>query len=120
MEPGNAIIASDLSTAELRPSRNVVYDREIGVRLLHEDPLSGAEHYLIRYPPGLTSRLHRHTAAHTIVLLEGRLAVNGVVVGPGSYCHFFAGEAMRHEPVDDEGSLFVIIFDGPSDAEALE
>ena len=120
MEPGRAVVVGDLSSAELRPSRIPVYDRDIGVRLLYENPDSGAEHYLIRYPAGITSKLHRHTAAHTIVLLQGRLDVNGEVIGPGSYCHFPAGEAMRHAPADDQPCLFVILFDAPFDVEALE
>ena len=119
METGRAFVVSDLPSAELRPSRTPVYDREIGVRLLFEDPESGAEHYLIRYPAGLTSKMHRHTAAHTIVLVEGRLDVNGEVIGPGSYCHFPAGASMRHAPADDQPCLFVIIFDGPFDVEVL-
>jgi quercetin dioxygenase-like cupin family protein len=64
------------------------------VRLLYEDPDSGAEHYLIRYPAGLNACLHRHTAAHTIVVLKGRLAVNEVI-GPGASCHFPAGETLN-------------------------
>src|SRR6476660_6422632 len=41
-----------------------VYDQPIGIRLLFEDPTSGEEHYLVRYPQGVRGRAHRHTAAH--------------------------------------------------------
>ena len=108
------------TTADTRPSQLEIYDREIGVRLLHQDSVSGAEHYLIRYPAGLKTRAHRHTASQTIVVLEGRLAVNGEVIGPGAYCHFPPGETMLHAPADDEPCVFVSIFDGPVDAEPLD
>jgi quercetin dioxygenase-like cupin family protein len=117
---GRAIIVDKLSSVELGPSQLVIYDREIGSRLLHQDPHSGAEHYLIRYPAGLKARLHRHTAAHTIVVLEGRLEVNSQVVGPGAYCHFPPGEAMRHAPADDDSCLFITVFHGPFDVEPID
>jgi quercetin dioxygenase-like cupin family protein len=117
---GRAIVVDALGSVELRPSRSVIYDRGIRLRLLYEDPVTGAEHYLIRYPAGLRSRLHRHTAAHTIVVLEGRLEVNDEVVGPGAYCHFPPGEPMRHAPAGDEPCLFVILFHGPVDVEPID
>lgn len=113
------ITFSDLRAVDLDSSQPAIYDRPIGVRLLHRDPVSGAEHYLVRYPAGLRALRHRHTAAHTIVVLEGRLAVEGEAIGPGSYCHFPAGEPMYHAPADDGGCLFVTIFDGPFDVEPL-
>jgi quercetin dioxygenase-like cupin family protein len=119
MEYGEAIVVDHLASVKMERSRPAIYDREIGVRLLYEDPDLGAEHYLIRYPAGLGARLHRHTAAHTIVVLEGRLAVNDEVIGPGSYCHFPAGEPMFHAPAGHEGCLFVTIFHGPFDVEPL-
>jgi quercetin dioxygenase-like cupin family protein len=110
----------NLASVELGSSRQPVYDRDFGLRRLHEDPESGEEHYLIRYPAGLKARPHRHTAAHTIVVLEGLLEVNGSVVGPGSYCHFPAGEVMKHAPADGQTCLFVILFHGPFDVYPVE
>ena len=96
-----------------------VYDAPVHLRQLYEDPASGAEHYLVRYPVGVSGRLHRHTAAQTIVVLDGRLDANGRVIGPGGYAHFPAGEPMRHQPAGDDACLFVTIFHGPFDVEVL-
>jgi quercetin dioxygenase-like cupin family protein len=117
---GRALIADELASIELAPSRQPIYDGEFQLRLLFEDPDSGAEHYLVRYPPGLRARWHRHTAAQTIVVLEGRLQANGRVIGPGAYCHFPPGEPMHHAPAGDEGCLFVTIFHGPFDVEPVD
>lgn len=94
-----------------------VYDRPIALRLLYADPDSGAEHYLVRYPAGVRGKVHRHTHAHTIVVLEGRLDVNGEIVGPAAYAHFPGGEPMLHQATEDAPCLFVLMFDGPFDVE---
>ena len=120
MGHGRAFVVDGLSSLELERSQPVIYDRAIGLRLLYRDPRSGAEHYVVRYPSDLMARTHRHTAAQTIVVLEGRLDVNGRIIGPGSYCHFPGGEAMRHAPAGGESCLFVSIFHGPFDLEPLE
>lgn len=115
MSSGSAVIVDALSSLDLEPAQPVIYDRPIGLRLLYEDPESGAEHYLVRYPGDLRALSHRHTAAHTVVVLEGRLTANGHVLGPGGYCHFPAGRTMHHAPADGESCLFVTIFHGPFD-----
>ena len=120
MPYGAAEIVEDLTSIELEPDRSVIYDRDIESYVLHQDPNSGAKHYLIRYPAGLQTRLHRHTSAHTVVVLEGRLEANDRVVGPGSYCHFPPGETMRHQPAGDDSCLFLIVFHGPVDVEPLD
>jgi quercetin dioxygenase-like cupin family protein len=99
----------------LEPSQPVSYDRPIKLKLLYRDPVTGAEHYLVRYPAGMVALPHTHTAPQTIVLLEGSLRANGQVVWPGSYCHFPAGSVMHHAPTRDEDCLFVTIFHGPYD-----
>jgi quercetin dioxygenase-like cupin family protein len=119
MRYGRAIVVDRLSSLELEPAQPVVYDREIGMRLLYQDPDSGGEHYLVRYPAGLEAGAHRHTAAHTIVVLEGRLAINDQIVGPGSFCHVPAGETMWHAPAEGDSCLFVIVFHGPADVHPL-
>lgn len=121
MEYGEAIIIDGLTSLAVDESRSqsAVYDQPIGLRLLYEDPASGEEHYLIRYPAGLRGRVHRHTAAHTIVVLEGRLEANGQVIGPGAYAHFPPGEAMRHAAAEDAPCLFVILFHGPFDVQVV-
>ena len=93
---GDAFIVDSLGSAETHRSQLVIYDREIGVRLLYRDPDSGAEHYLIRYPAALKVRVHRHTAAQTVVVLEGRLAVNDeLVIGPGAPRGYDRGDLRR-------------------------
>lgn len=120
MTPETALVVDNLESLSLTPTRQPIYDREIGIRLLHQDDSSGAEHYLIRYPAGLTAMTHRHTAAHTIVVLDGALEANGQVVRAPAYCHFPAGEPMHHGPADGGGCLFIIIFDGPFDVDPGE
>lgn len=112
------MIIDQLGSLELTApaaSAAAVYDRPIGLRLLHQDPASGEEHYLVRYPPRLRGLPHEHSSAHTIVVLDGSLDANGQVIGPGSYAHFPAGEPMRHQAGGDDGCLFVIMFHGPFD-----
>ena len=110
----------DLPSVELEERQLAAYDRPIGIRLLHTDTDSGAEHYLVRYAAGTRGRWHRHTEAHTIVVLEGRLSVNGTEVGPMAYCHFPAGEPMHHAPAGEQDCLFLNLFHGPSDVEVLD
>lgn len=123
MRYGNATIVDRLSSLELKPpgeAASAIYDKAIELRLLFEDPESGEEHYLIRYPAGVRGRVHRHSVAHTFVVLEGRLDANGRVIGPGSYAHFPAGEPMQHQATSDAPCLFVAIFHGPFDVTRVE
>src|SRR4051812_25076902 len=123
MQLGQAVVVEDLCTLALDDpgaAAAAVYDRSIGLRLLHQDVESGEEHYLIRYPAGVKGQVHRHTAAHTIVVLEGTLDANGQIIGPGSYAHFPADVPMRHQSGGDEDCLFVIMFHGPFDVDVLQ
>jgi quercetin dioxygenase-like cupin family protein len=60
------------------------------------------------------------SSSTTILVVEGRLAVNDRVLGPGDYCHFPAGEKMWHAPAGGGSCLFISMFHGPSDVEAVD
>jgi quercetin dioxygenase-like cupin family protein len=117
------IAIEELASLELSPpgaAAAAVYDRPIGLHLLYENPATGEEHYVVRYPPGVRARAHRHTAAHTMVVLEGLLDANGRIVGPGSYVQFAGGETMTHRSGGDEPCVFVLIFHGPFDVQIVD
>lgn len=127
MTQGRTVVVDHLASLELDDSESVTgrdpatgYDRPFGLRLLNHHPESGAPHYLVRYPAGLRGRRHRHSAAHTIVVLEGRLEANGQVIGPQAYAHFPAGEVMRHQATDDGPCLFVLLFHAGFDVEEFD
>jgi quercetin dioxygenase-like cupin family protein len=123
MQPGEVHVVEDLRNLPLvppGPEVAAVYDAPIGLHLLHEDAGSGEEHYLVRYPARLRARLHRHTAAHTIIVLDGQLDANGRVIGAGSYAYFPAGQPMRHQPAGDRDCLLLVMFHGRFDVEVLD
>lgn len=109
------ILQAQLALAPLDESQPIIYDRPIGLRLLYRDSGSGAEHYLIRYPPGLQAQRHTHTSAHTIIVLDGVMETNRELLHAGSYAHFEAGSVHHHAPAEGQHCLFVIIFHGPFD-----
>jgi hypothetical protein len=69
MQYGRAVIVDSLRSVELGQSQPVIYDREIGLRLLYQDPDSGEEHYLIRYPAGQGSRASAHGRSYLFVIM---------------------------------------------------
>jgi quercetin dioxygenase-like cupin family protein len=113
--PRKAVFFDQLAGQEPGESQPGIYDRPIGLLLLYQDPRSGAEHYLVRYPAGLRAHRHRHSAAHTIVVIEGALHADDQVLRAGSYAHSPAETPMCHEPGPGQDCLFVILFDGPFD-----
>lgn len=115
MNTPSAILLDRLTSLELDQSQPEIYDRPIQLRLLCQDPGSGTEHYLVRYPPGMRSQPHRHSAAHTIIVLEGAMEVDGQLLQPGSHAHHAAGTVMQHAPAPGQHCLFVIMFHGPFD-----
>jgi quercetin dioxygenase-like cupin family protein len=114
------LILRDLGRIPLSERTMDAYDRPIGLTLLHEDAESHVELYVVEYVPGTVARWHRHSVAHTIMVLEGRLRVNDDVIGPGDLCRYPAGAAMRHEPAAGTGCRFLMIFEGVSDVALLD
>ena len=119
-EMTDPVIVADVCSLPLRVSEQPAYDRPFELGELLQDPRTGAEHYVVRYRAGTKARWHRHRAAHTIIVIAGRLVANGQPLGPGGYAHFPGGTAMLHEPAAGHDCTFVLIFDGPFDLEVME
>ncbi len=119
-ETGKPLFVGDLRSLEFDWRKLEPYDRPIGLKLLFEDPRTGVEHDLVRYPAGMKGRWHRHTAGHAILVLDGHMHVNDQVLGPGAYCYLPSGRPMWHEPLEGESCLFVIMFDGPFDVAVVD
>ena len=63
---------------------------------LIEDPDTGMEIRLVRYPAGVVNPLHTHPCAHGMYVLEGTLATQSGKYGPGHLLWFPEGMAMEH------------------------
>lgn len=120
MELGRMIVVEGPGAVDFDERSNAIYPVPVGVCRVFEDPVTGAQHFLLRYPPGLAARPHRHTSSHTIVVVSGRLQVNDREIGPGGYCHFPAGETMIHTTAGAEPCVFYTVFDGPVDIEPVD
>lgn len=114
------VLVPDVRSLALRSAEQPAYDRPFELRELYTDPVTGAEHYVVRYRAGTRARWHRHHAAHTMVVVSGELVANGQRLGPGGYAHFPGGVAMLHEPGQEHDCTFVLMFDAPFDVELLE
>lgn len=63
---------------------------------LHEDPETGMEIRLVRYPKGVINVQHTHPCAHGMYVLEGNLVTHRGTFGPGTFVWFPEGEVMEH------------------------
>src|ERR1700688_1255987 len=68
---------------------------------LFEDPETGAEIRIVRYPAGVINTRHIHTCAHGMYVLEGTLVTHAGSFGPGHFVWFPAGTEMEHGATAD-------------------
>jgi anti-sigma factor ChrR (cupin superfamily) len=79
----------------------------VDFKLLREDAVSGRRTGLIRMAPGAAYPRHRHPEMEEVILLEGDLMVNGVLMLPGDYCS--AESRSIHEQVySPSGCVFLV------------
>ena len=65
-------------------------------KLLLQDPDTGMEIRLLRYPAGYTTTWHTHHCGHGIYVLEGTLVTHAGSYGPGGFVWFPEGMRMEH------------------------
>jgi mannose-6-phosphate isomerase-like protein (cupin superfamily) len=83
------------------------------------DMQKGPSRFFLKYPVGLVTPMHHHTADHYVTLVSGTvtLTVNGKAhkLGPGSY-FALTGKAPHMAKVEgNEAAVFFIQADGPWD-----
>jgi quercetin dioxygenase-like cupin family protein len=78
-------------------------------KTLFEDPETGAEIRLVRYPAGVVNPKHTHPCGHGMYVLEGNLVTHKGTFSPGTFVWFPEGEVMEHgaSPQGDVTVLFV-------------
>ena len=83
---------------------------------LREDSKTGATELLARYPAGHVFPPHWHDANERIVLIEGRLAIEGEgekkMLEPGGYEYLPARQIQRMSCVADTRCSFYVAWDG--------
>lgn len=65
-------------------------------KFLVQDPDTGMEVRVHRYPAGYMTTWHSHTCAHGMYVLEGTLVAHPGSYGPGSFVWFPEGMRMEH------------------------
>ena len=110
-----ATLIPDVTSLPLSNSQPPIYDRPIELSPLRLDPVGAGEHYVIHYPTGLRTQRHLHTAAHSIVVLKGRLTVNGQLLESNGYAFLPGGQVHHHEPDEGAGCTFITFFHGAFD-----
>jgi quercetin dioxygenase-like cupin family protein len=80
---------------------------------LLNDPETGAEIRLVRYPSGVINPSHTHPCGHGMYVLEGTLVTNKGRFGPGNFVWFPEGEVMEHGASSD-GDVTVLFITNKS------
>ena len=96
-----------------------VNDAGVAVALVSGDMDKGPSRFFLKYPVGLTTPLHFHSADHHVAMISGTitLTVGGKEhrIGPGSY-FMLADKAPHIGKVEgSEDAVFFIQADGPWD-----
>jgi len=87
--------------------------RSLFRKLLIQDPETGMEIRLVRYPAGLINPRHTHPCAHAMYVLEGTLVTHAGNYGPGSFVWFPEGLVMEHGATQESDVVVLFITNKP-------
>ena len=103
------VIAFNTETMPWEERFNEKLGRVLYRKTLMEDPDTGMEVRLVRYPAGVINPRHTHPCAHGMYVLEGTLATHAGTFGPGSFVWFPEGMVMEHGATADGDVTVVFI-----------
>lgn len=90
------MIAIDSAAQPWEERFNDKIGRALYRKNLIEDPETGMEVRLVRYPAGVVNPRHTHPCAHGMYVLEGTLTTHQGQYGPGHFVWFPEGVMMEH------------------------
>lgn len=80
---------------------------------LIEDPDTGMEIRLVKYPAGVINKLHTHPCAHGMFVMEGTLVTHDGNYGPGNFVWFPEGQVMEHGATAEADVVVLFITNKP-------
>lgn len=107
--PGDEIIAIDTQKAPWEERYVEAAGKSNFRKLLLQDPDTGMEIRLLRYPAGFTTPWHTHPCAHGMYVLEGTLVTHKGSFGPGAFVWFPEGTLMEHGSAADTDAVVLFI-----------
>ncbi len=93
--------AFDTNALPWEPRPNEKLGRTLFRKNLIEDPDTGTEVRIVRYPAGVINVSHTHPCAHGMYVIEGVLQTHQGSFGPGHFVWFPEGEVMEHGATAD-------------------
>ena len=93
---GQAVIAIDTTTMPWEERYQEFLGKSNFRKQLLQDPDTGMEIKLLRYPAGFITTWHTHHCAHGMYVLEGTLVTHAGTFGPGGFVWFPEGMLMEH------------------------
>lgn len=103
------VIAVDTNAMPWEERFNEHLGRALYRKNLFEDPETGVEIRLVRYPAGVINRRHTHPCAHGMYVLEGTLVTHAGRFPPGSFVWFPEGTVMEHGAAEDADTVVLFI-----------
>ena len=103
------LIAIDTNSLPWEERYNEHLGRTLYRKNLIEDPGTGMEIRLVRYPAGVVNTRHTHPCAHGMYVLQGTLVTHEGRYGPGAFVWFPEGMVMEHGATAEEDVTVLFI-----------
>jgi quercetin dioxygenase-like cupin family protein len=107
--PQDEMIAIDTTAMPWEERYMVAAGKSNFRKLLLQDPDTGMEIRLVRYPAGFKTPWHTHPCGHGIYVLEGTLVTHQGRHGPGAFVWFPEGMLMEHGATADTDVVVLFI-----------
>jgi hypothetical protein len=85
MAPKNDFVALHSKDMEWEEDTASGLPKGVMRKVLFQDPETGRRDVLVKFPPGYREPAHVHEASHGNIILEGKMIVGGIELGPGDY-----------------------------------